>query len=78
MDNYVWTCWIDAKKYEQLVWRFEHVHTNFQKMWTIWFKCGQYCPHFLEISMNIRIYPKNVNSISMNIRVYPENVYNFI
>jgi hypothetical protein len=43
-------------------------------MWTILFKCGQYCPHFLGIGMNIRVYPENVNSVSMNIRVYPENV----
>ena len=24
-----------------------------QKIWTILFKCGQYCPHFLDICLNI-------------------------
>ena len=47
-------------------------------MCTILFKCGQYCPHFLGIGMNIRVYRENVNNVNMNIRVYPENVDNFI
>jgi hypothetical protein len=44
-------------------------------MWTILFKCGQYCPHFLGICMNIQVYLENVNNVSMNIQVYLENIY---
>ena len=56
MDNYIWTCWIDAKKNDQLVRTCSTVHTNFQKMWTKPWNYGQQCSHFLENSMNIRVY----------------------
>ena len=54
-----------------LIWIFEST----QKMWTILFKCGQYCSHFLEICMNIQVYPENVNNVSINIQVNTKNVF---
>ena len=35
-----------------------------KKMWTIIFKSREYCPQFLEISMNIRVYPENVDDFN--------------